>query len=113
MQAFAAISLPEGEVGRLTIKVGLATGEARRLAAGDETHYWLDVLAGETVNRAAVAEQLAAAPEILLDETTVQALDEETITLTAWRVSDATGQRFGRVGRVCQYGKPISPLALT
>lgn len=34
MQAFAAISLPEGEVGRLTIKVGLATGEARRLAAG-------------------------------------------------------------------------------
>jgi adenylate cyclase len=112
MQAFAAISLPEGEVGRLTIKVGLATGEARRLAAGDETHYWLDVLAGETVNRAAVAEQLAAAPEILLDETTIQALDEETITLTAWRVSDATGQRFGVLGAFASTVNPFPRLPL-
>jgi adenylate cyclase len=111
MQAFAEISLPEGDVGRLTIKIGLATGEVRRLVVGDETHYWLDVLTGETVNRAAVAEQLAAGPEILLDEATVTALGD-AITLTEWRTSEETGQRFGVLGHFTAVVKPDSPLPL-
>ena len=97
MQPFAQIPLPNGEMGRLTIKIGIATGTVRRLVVGDEAHYWLDVLAGETVNRTAVAEQLATAPDILLDEATVYALGE-TITVAEWRTSNATGERFGVLG---------------
>jgi hypothetical protein len=36
MEAFAEIALPNGEMGRLTIKIGIATGEVRRLVVGDE-----------------------------------------------------------------------------
>jgi class 3 adenylate cyclase len=57
----------------------------------------LDVLAGETVNRTAVAEQLALAPDILLDQPTITALGS-AISLSAWRSSEATGERFGVLG---------------
>ena len=95
MAAFAEIALPNGETGRLTIKIGIATGEVRRLVVGAD--YWLDVLAGETVNRTAVAEQLAIAPEIILDQTTIAALGS-AISLSEWRTSDETGERFGVLG---------------
>jgi adenylate cyclase len=95
MAAFAEIALPNGEMGRLTIKIGIATGEVRRLVVGAD--YWLDVLAGETVNRTAVAEQLASAPEILLDQPTIAALGS-AISLSEWRSSEATGERFGVLG---------------
>ncbi|MCA9980535.1 MAG: AAA family ATPase, partial [Anaerolineales bacterium] len=94
MQAFAEIPLPNGEMGQLTIKIGIATGEVRRLVVGDGAHYWLDVLVGETVNHTAVAEQLAATREILLDTATIHALGE-TITLSDWRTHAETAQRFG------------------
>ena len=111
MQVFAVIPLPKGEVGRLTIKIGVATGEVRRLVVGDEAHYWLDVLAGETVNRTAEAEQLATAPEILLDEPTIHALGE-TITVAEWRTSEETGQRFGVLGAFTGEVEvlPVAPL---
>ena len=102
MAAFAEIVLPNGETGRLTIKIGIATGVVRRLVVGAKVgaknfspqHYWLDVLAGETVNRTAVAEQLATAPDILLDEPTITPLGQ-AISLSEWRTSDETGERFG------------------
>ncbi len=111
MQAFAQIPLPNGEVGRLTIKIGIATGEVRRLVVGDAAHYWLDVLAGETVNRTAVAEQLATAPDILLDEPTIAALGD-TITLSEWRTSAETGERFGVLGEFTGVVavSPVAPL---
>ncbi|MBK8432197.1 MAG: hypothetical protein IPL28_13280 [Chloroflexi bacterium] len=108
MLAFIEIALPNGQMGRLTIKIGIATGEVRRLVVGDAAHYWLDVLAGETVNRTAVAEQLATAPDILLDEATVIALGD-SITLTEWRTSAETGQRFGVLGMFTSTVNP-SPL---
>ena len=111
MQVFAEIALPNGETGRLTIKIGIATGEVRRLVVGDAAHYWLDVLAGETVNRTAVAEQLAFAPEILLDEKTTAALGD-SITLNEWRTSGETGERFGVLGELTRVVEmsPVAPL---
>ena len=111
MAAFAEIVLPNGETGRLTIKIGIATGEVRRLVVGDGAHYWLDVLAGETVNRTAVAEQLATAPDILLDEPTIAALGD-AISLNEWRTSEVTGERFGVLGEFTGEVElaPVEPL---
>lgn len=111
MQSFAKISLPNGEIGQLTIKIGIATGGVRRLVVGDEEHYLLDVLTGETVNRTAVAEQLATAPEILLDEATAEALGD-TLTLTEWRSSEETGGRFGLLGNFTAVVNPLPPAPL-
>ncbi|MCA9980510.1 MAG: adenylate/guanylate cyclase domain-containing protein, partial [Anaerolineales bacterium] len=111
MHAFAEIPLPKREVGQLAIKIGVATGQVRRLVVGAGANYWLDVLAGETVNRTAVAEQLASAPEILLDEETTRALGS-AITLTEWRTHDETEQRFGVLGAFTAVVPPISPAPL-
>lgn len=106
MEQFAAMPLPNGEVGKLTIKIGVATGPARRLVVGDQAYYWLDVLAGETVSRTAAAEQLASPPEILLDQPTIDALGEEAVTLSAWRTAAETGDRFGVLERFTAVTSP-------
>lgn len=95
MQDFTEISLPNDQTGQLTIKIGVATGQVRRLVVGDEAHFRLDVLAGETVNRMAVAEQLATSSEIILDELTSHALGQTNLAIAEWRVSPTTGERFG------------------
>jgi class 3 adenylate cyclase/tetratricopeptide (TPR) repeat protein len=58
----------------LALKVSVASGAARRLAVGDPAIQTLDVLAGATVARAAMADALAQPGEVLLDAATAEAL---------------------------------------
>src|SRR5579883_1027761 len=56
---FAKIELAAGEPVALAVKIGIAYGQARRFLVGDPSVQLLDVLAGETLARMAIAGQLA------------------------------------------------------
>ena len=58
----------------LSVKLAVATGAARRFAVGDPCIQLIDSLGGATLDRVARGESLAAPGEILVDESTAQAL---------------------------------------
>ncbi|MBL8329241.1 MAG: tetratricopeptide repeat protein [Rubrivivax sp.] len=58
----------------LSLKVGLGSGSAQRLAVGDPQQHLIDLLLGPPVTRALRAERLAAAGELLVDAPTAAAL---------------------------------------
>jgi len=92
MSIFAAIALPNGATARLSLKVAVASGPARRFTVGDPEIHYLDALAGVTVVRTSTAEQLAQKDEVLLDEATVQALGVE-LAVRKW-LTDTSDERF-------------------
>lgn len=70
MRAFAAVPVPGSEPVPLALKVAVASGPARRFLVGDPGVQVIDVLAGATVTRVAVAEQLAEPGEVVVDPAT-------------------------------------------
>ncbi|HEY3232977.1 MAG TPA: tetratricopeptide repeat protein [Roseiflexaceae bacterium] len=99
MQQFSAIPLLGGSTIALSLKVGVATGDARRFVVGDPAIQRLDVLAGTTVVRMAAGEDLAQPGEVLLDAPTVAALGD-AVQLVGWRHNAATGDRFAVLGEL-------------
>lgn len=65
MEAFAP-----GEEIRLTMRLGLATGEACFLAVGGVEDHWLTVLAGECVERSIMAAQAASPGQVIVSPQT-------------------------------------------
>ncbi|GAB4201836.1 MAG: adenylate/guanylate cyclase domain-containing protein [Roseiflexaceae bacterium] len=92
MRSAAAIVLPSGASATLSLKVALASGAARRFVVGDPTIQLIDVLAGETINRAATIENYAQPGEVLIDQATADLL-EGTAALEGWR-DGAEGARY-------------------
>ncbi|HYF63275.1 MAG TPA: adenylate/guanylate cyclase domain-containing protein, partial [Herpetosiphonaceae bacterium] len=86
MQEWSAIRLPDGGCVALALKIGVASGPARRFAVGDAAIQWLDVLAGDTLDRMAGAEHLAGQGEILVDGATALALGD-LLAVREWRES--------------------------
>jgi class 3 adenylate cyclase len=84
MGAFSAIALPNHRTTALTLKVAVASGPARRFIAGDPTIHYIDTLAGATVSRTSTAEHLATKGDVLVDETTANAIGEKLI-IKEWR----------------------------
>jgi adenylate cyclase len=78
----------------LALKISIASGPARRFVVGDETIQRLDVLAGATIERAAVGEHLAAKGEVLVDGTTAKLLGD-SLPVKEWR--EGGGERFALV----------------
>ena len=111
MKSFARLTLPAGEVVSLTIKVGLASGPARRFVVGNPQMCYMDVLAGETLQRMTAAEGQAKKGEVLLDPQTLQAIREK-VTLTEERPHAENGQIFGVVGNLKEAVTPHPWLAL-
>lgn len=93
MQRFAAVRLPDGASIALAIKVAVAHGSVRRFVVGDPQIRQIDVIAGSTVTRTALAEQLAHPGEILMDAATAQALAGQ-IEIGAWRHAPNETERF-------------------
>ncbi|MDQ2696783.1 MAG: AAA family ATPase [Pseudomonadota bacterium] len=89
----------------LSLKVGMASGPARRLRVGDPAIHYLDTLAGATVARMAVAEGLAGEGEVVVDNPTV-VLADGSLHLSAWRSDPLSGERFAVAGGLKQ---PVSP----
>jgi class 3 adenylate cyclase/tetratricopeptide (TPR) repeat protein len=68
------IRTPAGLSFQLGLKVAVAVGPARRFVVGDPDVQLVDVLAGDLIDRLAVAERLAGTGEIVLDGSAVIAL---------------------------------------
>jgi class 3 adenylate cyclase len=92
MPAFSAIALPNGATTALSLKVCVATGDARRFVVGDPAINYIDALAGATVTRTSIGEHLASKGEILVDEATEIALGE-SLSIQEWRTAES-GERF-------------------
>src|SRR3954453_10236884 len=92
------IATPAGREFRLTLKVAVAAGDARRFVVGDPDLQLIDVLAGRLVDRLADAKQLAERGEVVADESALDAL-QDCIEVAEQRTS-ADGRRVGAVGRV-------------
>lgn len=66
MSQFAKLSLPKEKTAELKMKVGIASGKARRLVVGDPTIQLIDVVAGTTIDRMAAAERNAKHGEVVV-----------------------------------------------
>lgn len=85
---------PGGQFFTLSLKVAITSGAVCRFLVGDPAYQQLDVLAGATVARLAIAEQHTHRGEIIVDEATI-ALLRGQVSVTDWRGDLAHGQRFG------------------
>ena len=83
MAAVNQVALPSGAALTLGLRVALTSGPVRRFAVGDPQLQQFDVLAGQTLTRAARIAQRTQPGEVLLDQATAEALD--SATLGPWR----------------------------
>ncbi|MBE7470967.1 MAG: tetratricopeptide repeat protein [Anaerolineales bacterium] len=89
MTQFERITTSSGNVISLGMKVAIAGGPARRFRVGDPQIQYIDVLAGQTLERMAAAEHQAQRGEVLVSSETV-ALLNQAITVAEWRSETET-----------------------
>jgi len=77
----------------LAVKIGIATGPALRVVLGDPTIQLIDLLGGATVADAVRAQGVAVAGEVLVDDTTAEALGRERLSDTRRTNQDHTFHR--------------------
>lgn len=111
MAAFEHITTPSGNTISLGMKAGIASGPARRFRVGDPHIQYIDVLAGQTLDRMAMAEQQAHRGEILVFPETA-ALLEQALVVAEWRSQPDETSRFAVVtGLVLSPPLPSDSLA--
>jgi class 3 adenylate cyclase/tetratricopeptide (TPR) repeat protein len=93
MGQFAEVVTPSGQTVSLAIKVAVTAGPARRFLVGDRQRQYLDVLAGATLARMAVAEALAEKGEVVVGAEVISQLDGN-VEIVEWREDVETGYRF-------------------
>ncbi len=97
MAPFAVVPGPAGGTYTLKMKVALATGPARRFLVGDPEIQIIDVLAGQTIDRMAAAEQQARQGEVVVDAETVPNLAAR-FAVGEWRpAANSLGRRYAVV----------------
>jgi adenylate cyclase len=94
MQNFTVVELPSGQTLPLAMKIGVATGTARRFVIGDPEIQLLDVLAGALLDDLAEAEHHAQKGEVVLTEAAAKAIGPAA-QIQTWREDTALGCRFG------------------
>jgi class 3 adenylate cyclase/tetratricopeptide (TPR) repeat protein len=77
MRPFGATSLPTGLTVSLRLKVAIAAGAVRRFLVGDPAIQYLDVIAGDTLERLADVEALARPDEVALEAATAIKLGDQ------------------------------------
>ncbi|MEM9457828.1 MAG: AAA family ATPase [Myxococcota bacterium] len=90
MRGLLGITTPSGTTHRLSIKVAVTAGWARRLRVGLAQVQVIDVLAGSMIDRLARAEQLAQRGQLVVDAEVYAALAPETV-VARW-LSDEVAQ---------------------
>jgi predicted ATPase/class 3 adenylate cyclase len=95
MGQFARVETPSGMRLSLAIKVGIASGPARRFRVGDPKIQSIDVLAGATLERVAAAEKQAREGEVLVNAEMAANLGEKLL-VAEWRAASPadTSRRF-------------------
>lgn len=86
----------------LALKVCIASGEARRFVVGDEAIQRVETIAGATVARTAIGEQLSIKGDVLVDSATVQLLGG-SLPIQQWRTGEG-GEKFAVVELVSVNG---------
>ena len=74
MLGFANIKVSADQSVQLSVKVAVAVGPVRRYMVGDPTIHYMDVIAGETMDRLAAAEQHAKKGEVIVDGRSARSL---------------------------------------
>jgi adenylate cyclase len=92
IQLFDAIELPDGNVSGLALRVGIASGIARRFFVGDPNIQLIDTLAGATIDRMATAQTIGNIGDVMIDEATQAKLGDK-VTVSSWETTDMG--RFG------------------
>lgn len=113
MKQFASVTIPNGETIELTIKVSIASGEARRFLLGNPSIQLIDALAGQTVFRVSEAGEVTEKGEIVVDQVTLDYLNLDTDSLI-WRQGDLPDERFAVIPVTQPYieKNPWNPLNL-
>ncbi|MBI1879303.1 MAG: hypothetical protein HYR94_13985, partial [Chloroflexi bacterium] len=96
MTQFAAVATPSGVTVSLAIKVAITAGPVRRFLVGDPDIQYLDVLAGQTLNRMAQIEHYAEKGEILVGAEIIDHLAGQ-VRVAEWRSDPESGQRFAAI----------------
>src|SRR4051794_1292334 len=102
---FATIETPSGASVTLAIKVAVAAGPVRRFLIGDPQIQLIDVLAGATLSRLAVAEHCAEKGEVVASAEVVAEL-ADALTTHEWRDSETPGQRVAVVAGLARAVPP-------
>jgi class 3 adenylate cyclase/tetratricopeptide (TPR) repeat protein len=97
MKRFATITVTPQQSVPLSVKVAVVTGPVRRFLVGDPSIRYLDVIAGETMDRLASAGEHAKREEILLDSKTARVLGKK-IKVKEWRVDKK--ERYAVVAQI-------------
>jgi class 3 adenylate cyclase len=84
MSHFSAVATPDGGLVSLSLKVAAASGPVRRFLVGDPQIQYIDVLAGATLDRMAMAETYAKQGELLLSQEIVTQLADK-VKVVEWR----------------------------
>jgi len=116
MRPFASVPVTGNLKAALAIKIGIASGPARRFLVGDPSIQLIDSLAGETLRQMSQAEGLAQKGEILLSADCA-ALLGDAVTQLEWRTHPENGLKFAVAGELTTSIEPspwptISPEAL-
>ncbi len=98
MVPFAAIALPAGLTVSLQLKVAIAAGSVHRFLVGEATIQYLDVIAGDALERLAAVEPLARPGEVVLEATTALGLSDHLVV--DWREAGAGKQRYAVIEKV-------------
>lgn len=104
MRPYADLKTPGGTPVALHLKVAIAVGPARRFAVGMDTILKIDVLAGNTVMRMAMLEEIAQRGEVIVEEAVADRL-ATWVEIGEWRSGEA-GLRGGVVIRLVA---PVEP----
>ena len=90
---FSSIVLPNGAIMPLALRVGVATGAARRFMVGDPTIHYIDTLAGDTVARTSTRRIRRSKARCYRTRPLSSALGK-SLTIKEWRTDAESDERF-------------------
>lgn len=110
MAGFANIKVTPDQTVKLSVKVAISVGDVRRYMVGDPTIRYMDVIAGETMDRLASAGEHAEKGEVVLDAKSAKGLGK-VIKVKEWRTDQ--NNRFAVVEEIQEESLPKPKRAVT
>lgn len=103
MTGFASVKISVDQSVKLSVKVAVSVGAVRRYMIGDPTIHYMDVIAGETMDRLAAAERNTKKGEVVLDEKSANGLGK-AVKVQEWR-KDKSG-RYAVIEKISEKFMP-------
>jgi len=110
MTDFANIKVSSEQTVKLSVKVAVSVGSVRRYMIGDPTIRYMDVIAGDTLDRLASADGHAKKGEVVMDSKSAKELGK-AIKVREWR-TDKSG-RFAIIEKINEKFLPRAKRTVT